>query len=244
MIRTSKIFMKDNSRSLDIIKMYGLNIITDDDVISTKPLVKVKMTLLEMRKSSLTEIGINPPTQYSSQLSSGGKMGSGTWNSEANLNLLQNKGIGQILASPVLITKSGTEAEFLAGGEIPIRIINNKTKDLIWKKYGINLKVKPTVDNQGHINMDIETEVSSIDPKRNVEGIPAILTNKIQSHFELQKSQTLILSGLIKHMNGETVTGWPWLNEIPILGALFSSADFQQEKTEMIILVTPEIIKN
>jgi pilus assembly protein CpaC len=243
-IRATKAFIKENSRALDIIKMYGLNIIVDDDVIMSKPLIKVKMTLLEISKSSLTEIGISPPNQYSASLGSNGNILAGSWTSNINANLLENKGVGQILASPVLLTKSGTEAEFLAGGEFPIKIFNLKTKDVVWKKYGINLKVKPTADNQGHIKMDIETEVSSLDPKRTVDGIPAVLTNKIQSHFELQKSQTLVLSGLIKHINGETVTGWPWLSNIPVLGALFSSADFQQEKTEMIILVTPEIMRN
>lgn len=242
--RVSKLFTKDNSRALEIMKMYGLNFVTDDDLIMTKPLIRVKMTLLEIRKSSLSEIGIRPPNQYSTQLDSYGRMGNGAWTSDVNLNLLESKGVGQILASPVLLTKSGTEAEFLAGGEIPIKIFNNRSKDVIWKKYGIKLKVKPTADNQGHISMDIETEVSNLDPTRTVDGIPALLTNKIQSHFELQKSQTLILSGLVKHVNGETVTGWPWLSDLPILGALFSSADFQQEKTEMIILVTPEIMRN
>jgi pilus assembly protein CpaC len=243
-VRVAKIFITENSRSLEIIKMYGLNIIIDNDVITAKPLIRIKMTLLEIRKSSLTEIGISPPNQFKSQLSPSGRIEGGAWGPELSLNLIESRGMGQILASPVLLTKSGSEAEFLAGGEIPIRVVSQRNKDLIWKKYGINLKVKPTADNQGHIKMDIETEVSNLDPNRTVDGIPAILTNKIQSHFELQKSQTLILSGLIKHINGETINGWPWLSDIPILGALFSSADFQQEKTEMVIMVTPEIVTN
>jgi pilus assembly protein CpaC len=243
-IRITKNFAKDNSRALDIIKMYGLNIILDDELMMSKPLIKVKLTLLEISKSSLMELGIKLPNQYSSQLGSLGKIENGSWTSEVNLQILENRGVGQILASPVLLTNSGAEAEFLAGGEIPIKVFNNKSKDVIWKKYGINLKIKPTVDSQGHIKMDIETEVSSLDPKRNVDGIPALLTNKIQSHFELQNSQTIILSGLIKNIRGETITGWPWLADIPILGALFSSSEFKQEKTELIILVTPEIKRN
>jgi pilus assembly protein CpaC len=224
--------------------MWGVKIETDKDVITPKTLIKVKMTLVELRKSSFSEIGISLPNQYSAQLNNGGVISGGIWTSPINLNLLSSKGIAQILATPVLLTKSGSEAEFLAGGEIPIRIFNNKSKEVVWKKYGINLKVKPTADNYGHIKMDIETEVSDIDPKRSVDGIPAMITNRIQSHFELQRSQTLILSGLVKHINGETVTGWPWLKEVPILGTLFSSNDFQQEKTEMLIFVTPEIVKN
>lgn len=243
-VRLEKTYIRTNPRALEIIKMWGIKIETDNDIITPKALIKVKMTLVELRKSSFSEIGISPPNQLSAQLGSNGSITDGKWTSPINLNLLSSKGIAQVLATPVLLTKSGSEAEFLAGGEIPIRIFNNKSKEVIWKKYGINLKVKPTADNYGHIKMDIETEVSDIDAKRSVDGIPAMITNRIQSHFELQRSQTLILSGLIKHKNGETVTGWPWLKEIPILGSLFSSNDFQQEKTEMLILVTPEIVKN
>jgi len=115
-------------------------------------------------------------------------------------------------------------------------------QDVVWKKYGIIMKVKPRADFSGKMSISIETEVSSIDPSTVGEGVPALFTNKIQSHFDLNESRVIALSGLIKNEQSESSKGLPGLSRIPILGALFSSKDFRDNRTELVVFVRPEVL--
>ncbi|RYZ78230.1 MAG: type II and III secretion system protein, partial [Proteobacteria bacterium] len=153
------------------------------------------------------------------------------------------QGKGRILASPTLLCRSGKEAEFLAGGEFPIRMMNLRMQDVVWKKYGVQMKVRPKADSSGRMSIALDIEVSTIDGSRGVDGIPAMLTNRMSSHFDLSKPQTIALSGLIKNEESNRQAGLPLLSRIPVLGALFSSRDFQENRSELIIFVRPSIVK-
>ena len=146
-----------------------------------------------------------------------------------------------LLASPNLMCKSGKEATFFAGGEFPIKTIGEKYGTVVWKQYGINLKIKPLIDSIGQISLEIETEVSSIDKSREIDGVPAMHSHKVSSFFDLTKSQTIILSGLIKSETGTSSEGLPYLSQLPVLGRLFSSKDYLDNKTELVIFVTPKL---
>lgn len=243
-IKVPKDIIDKSTPGIHIIKKYGISLEKDDDILNIEPLIRVKMTLAEVRTEELEKYGIKLPNEYSTSVLNNSSLSNLSKNANLEMSFLESHGKGKILATPVLLSKSGSESTFLAGGEIPIKLISARTHEVVWKKYGIQLKVKPQADALGHIKMDIEAEVSSLDHTQAVDGIPALLTNSVQSHFDLQKSQTLILSGLVKHIDSETVHGWPGLIQLPILGQLFSSTDFQQNKTEMIVFVTPEIIRN
>jgi pilus assembly protein CpaC len=88
----------------------------------------------------------------------------------------------------------------------------------------------------------METEVSALDPSTSVDGIPGLFTNRIQSHFDLEQSKTIVLSGLIKSDQSKVTQGIPGLSRLPILGTLFSSQDFRDNKTELLVFVTPEVV--
>jgi pilus assembly protein CpaC len=120
--------------------------------------------------------------------------------------------------------------------------MNFATHDVVWKKYGIVLKVKPLADALGQMSLQIDTEVSSLDPAKAVEGIPAIITHHVSSYFDLRKPQTIALSGLIKNEEGQNSEGLPWLSRLPVLGPLFASKEFRENRSELIILVRPEIV--
>lgn len=243
-VKLPKELSDKNNSSLTLFKKYGLTIEKDDDILNIEPLIKVNLTLTEVRKSELQNYGIKLPNEYSSSIIDNFSIKNASWNEPTKLELLEKNGTGKILATPVLLSKSGSESTFLAGGEIPIKLVTSHTHEVIWKKYGIQLKVKPQADSLGHIKMYIEAEVSSLDRTQSVDGIPALITNSVQSYFDLQKSQTLVLSGLVKHVDDKTIQGWPGLIHLPILGELFSSSDYQKNKTEMIVFVTPEIVRN
>jgi pilus assembly protein CpaC len=232
-----------NSPLIHILKNFGIHTKIDSRNIRVDPMIRVRMTLAEVRKSQLLSYGIKWPEQYSAKILGNGSTGDGQFSPDLFAQALETSGDGRILATPVLITRSGQSAEFLAGGEFPIKIFNRQIKDVVWKKYGILLKINPKSDSDGHIRMDLESEISSIDKSKEVDGIPGLLTNRVQSHIDIEKSQTVMLSGLIKKLEGSNDSGIPFLKNLPILGSLFSSRDFQNDKTEFIVLVTPEIIR-
>ena len=220
-----------------LIGAYGFQVRKDAAILELEPMIKVQITIAEIKKSYTLKYGIRWPNGYAAQV-----LPNNIDPITLNLEALESKGEGKILAHPSLLCRNDKEAEFLAGGEFPIKIVNYKTQEISWKKYGILLKVKPKADLLGQMSVAIETEVSSIDNSRTVDGIPALFTNKVQSFFDLKEKQTIALSGLIKSEQGKSQEGLPLLSQIPVLSSLFSSKDFMENRSELIIFVTPEIV--
>jgi pilus assembly protein CpaC len=204
------------------------------------PLVKVRVFLAEVSKTSQTVFGVQWPDNYSAQLMSGKITAEQL---ELTLKALEQKGVAHVLASPVLLCRSGGQAEFLAGGEFPIRVVGYRSREVTWKKHGVMLTIKPQADSQGQISLEINSEISLVDTSQNIEGLPALKTNRISSHFDLSESRTVALSGLIREIDGHSRGGLPGLSQIPILGRLFSSEEYLNNRSELVIFVTPEIVK-
>ena len=105
-------------------------------------------------------------------------------------------------------------------------------------------EIKPIIDSVGQMSLQIDSEVSTLDESTKVDGIPGLQTNKVSSTFDLIRSRTIALSGLIKNEQGQSSEGIPFLKNIPILGHLFSSHDFKENRSELVIFVTPELLQN
>lgn len=221
------------------LKPWGLIPLFSSATISLKPLIRIKILVAEINRQHMTSLGISWPDSYSAKLLPKPKINP-SWDVEIRA-LLQN-GWGKVLASPNLLTRSGDPAEFLAGGEVPLRLSHYKTSRISWKKYGISLKVLASTDSRGYLDVNLSAEVSNPDPGLSLEGLPAFRTHRIQSHFNLTQKRTIALAGLIRNEKGVSKTGWPGLSKIPILGALFSSRNFQENRSELVILVTPEVV--
>ncbi len=230
-----------NHQVSEILSHFGINIKEDNKRIYFEPLVRVQVHIAEVRKSFAQNIGIEWPYQFSAKLIPEGLIPI-DGGANAFVNLFAHKGNGRILASPVLLAKSGSDAEFFAGGEFPVKSKTKQTQTVNWKKYGITLKIKPLADPDGKISLDLNTEVSSLDLGEKMDGIPSLFTNTLSSHFDLHSSQTIALSGLVKKVDGESLKLWPGIGEIPILGTLFTSREYQEDKTELLVLVTPVIV--
>jgi pilus assembly protein CpaC len=224
----------------DVLGPYGVRLEKDTLSLDIAPVVRVQISVAEVRRDFASKYGIQWPGSYSATVLSNGQ--SDFENLVFTANALEQQGKGKILASPNLLCRSGKEAEFLAGGEFPIKVMNLRFQDVVWKKYGVLLKVKPKADSSGRMSIALETEVSTIDNSRTVDGIPGLLTNRISSHFDLSKSQTIVLSGLIKNEEGQATQGLPLLSRLPVLGALFSSREFRENRTELVIFVRPSIM--
>lgn len=163
------------------------------------------------------------------------------------LDALKENGMAKLLAEPNLVTTSGQEADFLAGGEFPIPVPQNDRVTIEFKKYGVQLKFKPEVTAKGKIRLEVSPEVSELDFSTAVviEGfaVPGLTTRRAKTQLELEDGQSFVMAGLLKDTLTEVVSKVPLLGDIPILGALFRSTSYQKGKTELVILVTPKIIK-
>ena len=147
------------------------------------------------------------------------------------------------MAEPKLVSRSGGQAEFLAGGEVPIPISNALgALNVTFRQFGIILKIAPIADAEGFISTTIEVEVSTIDPAIAVNGIPGFATRRTRTEMNVRQGQTMVLSGLFSSEESKTVAKLPGLGSIPILGELFKSRDFRNNRTDLVIFVTPYII--
>lgn len=187
----------------------------------------------------ITDVGTTSTVTLRSALNVVGAVDMGL---NAQLNALIQKGKGAILAEPQLTARSGSEAKFVAGGEIPYGVASLSGTTIVYKEYGIRLSITPTVDRDGRIRASVSAEVSSIDPANSNQYGPALLTRRTETNFNVLGGQTMVLSGLISREQREDIDKVPLLGDIPVLGALFRSKNFVNKETELVVFVTPTVV--
>ncbi len=158
------------------------------------------------------------------------------------------RALARSLAEPNLVALSGDTASFLAGGEFPVPVpgaLGQVTID--YKKYGVGLAFTPTVLNGGLINLKIKPEVSQLDTSHPVQvagiSIPPLIVRRASTTLELRDGQSFMLGGLLQNTSNNDQDQLPWLGDVPVLGALFRSTQYQKNETDLVILVTPHIVR-
>jgi pilus assembly protein CpaC len=164
------------------------------------------------------------------------------------LDLLENDGVVTTLAEPNLTALSGETASFLAGGEFPIPISQSLGAVTIeYKQYGVGLAFTPVVLGDGRISMRVRPEVSQLSDAGSVQlngyTVPALTTRRAETTVELGSGQSFMIAGLLQNSNTNNIEKAPFLGDIPILGALFRSTKFQRNETELVIIVTPYLVR-
>ena len=170
------------------------------------------------------------------------------------ISALEEQGLARRLAEPNLVAMSGDRAEFLAGGEYPVPVAQSvgnvaaPTITVQFKEFGVKLAFMPTVLANGVIHLQLEPEVSEIDPAVSVSVgggivVPGLSKRRARTNVELRSGQSFSIAGLLQSFSNRNVEQLPWLSSIPILGALFSSKEFQERETELVVIVTPHIVK-
>jgi pilus assembly protein CpaC len=159
----------------------------------------------------------------------------------SRINFAVNSGNALVLAEPRLAARSGGEATFLAGGEFPIETSNINGTTIEFKQFGIQLEVKPTVDINNNVRAHVSTELSAIDNSVAVNGVPGLLSRKTTADVILRSGETLVMSGLLNQQASKDTSGVAFLSDIPILGALFRSKTFRDNRSELVIFVTPKV---
>jgi pilus assembly protein CpaC len=172
--------------------------------------------------------------------------------SGATIEALEIKGLLETLAEPNLLAKNGHEASFLAGGEFPYPVVQGASGGvggsvtIQFKEYGIRLNFIPTITPQGSIRLQVAPEVSALDYTHEVTisgfTVPGLTNRKVNTEVELKDGQTFILGGLLDNEETDSFQKVPFLGDIPILGKLFQSMTRTRSNTELMIMVTPEVV--
>jgi len=161
------------------------------------------------------------------------------------INLLKNNGDAKLLAEPTLSCISGGSANFLAGGEVPIPLRGSDGDiSVTFKEFGIKLDIRPLIDKQGYIQTEVDVEVSAVDPAISVMGVPGFLTRKASTQMHAFDGQTIVLAGLFSQEGSKSIDKVPGFGDVPIVGELFKSREFRNNESELVVLVTPKIVKN
>jgi pilus assembly protein CpaC len=174
-------------------------------------------------------------------------------NTAAMLRVLRTEGAFRELAEPNLIAMDGQQASFLAGGEFPIPVLQSGGSGggmgitIVWKEYGIRLNFKPTIVDEDHIRLELEPEVSTIDYTNGIKFngfvVPALRTRRAKTGVELRDGQSFALAGLLDNSETKSFSRIPIISDIPVIGNLFKSKSFQKNETELMFIVTANVVR-
>jgi pilus assembly protein CpaC len=205
----------------------------------------------------------NPFTANSAPLVPGNGLGIATGSMpsvQAVLRAMETAGVVKTLAEPNLTAISGESATFISGGEFPIPagvscqgsttgVIGQCVQTVTYKKFGISLNFTPVVLTEGRISLRVMTEVSEVSTENALTGgqggttIPSIKTRRAETTLEIPSGGTMAMAGLIQEHTKQAINGLPGLDQLPVLGALFRSQDFVNNQTELMVLVTPYVVR-
>jgi len=222
--------------------------------------VALKVRVVELKRTMLRQMGINLEATIGAAtfesipspnilntpgvLESTFGVAAGGNSIDVTIKALEEQGLATTLAEPTLTAVSGAQASFLAGGEFPFRDCDGGTTaaacDIAFRPYGVTLGFTPTVLSSSRIALNISTEVSELGAREG--GIPAIDTRRAQTSVEIPSGGSMMMAGLIRNVTSQQLKGTPGLRTLPILGALFSSRDYQSNQTELVVIVTPYIV--
>jgi pilus assembly protein CpaC len=161
----------------------------------------------------------------------------------SRLNLLAQSGEAVVLAQPQLLARSGSTAEFLAGGEVPYATVDKDgNASTLFKPYGVSLRITPTIAASGTVRSRIEVEASAVDASVTANGGPALKTRRAATEFNVRSGQTLVIGGFLSRERDKEANGLPGLRDLPLLGAMFGSRREQVKETELAIFVTPVVV--
>jgi pilus assembly protein CpaC len=197
-------------------------------------------------------ISFNSEPSASSGASAGdivGRLLTNGWTIDVAIKALEDRGVARRLAEPNLIARSGQKASFLAGGEVPIPVSGDEGEITVdYKKFGVGLEFTPTVLADGLISLEIAPEVSSVDRSANVDigngiTVPSFVVRRAQTSIDLKNGQSFMMAGLLQTENNMINQSIPGLGKLPVLGPLFSSKSYQRRETDLVIIVTPYLVK-
>ena len=259
----------DAARAVSILRGYvgATDLIENQLSVQSSVQVNLRVRIVEMNRSVTRALGVDwaaagsignfailgaSATGLGNALTAAGAVAAGTKDVAALIRALAQDNLVRVLAEPNLTVMSGQPGSFLAGGEFPVPVgQQNGTITIEFKKYGVTLGVVPTVLSDGRINLHVNPEVSQLTDQGAVRltaantslSVPALTVRRAETSVELGSGQTYAIAGLLQDQSTQTTNGIPFLGDLPIIGSLFRSSSFQRQETELVILVTPYIVR-
>lgn len=236
----------------------------DASTVGVGGVVQVDVKVVEFNKQTLKEAGFNfsasntrgsfnfglasnlAPTGPAFDLALG--LTRGNFLLDTNLRLLETNGLARVLAEPSLVALSGQSAKFLAGGELPVPQAGGLgTTTVVYKPFGIGLTLTPTVLGPDRIALKVAPEASDLDYTNGVvingTQIPAIVTRRADTTVELGDGESYVIGGLVSRTTTSNLSKLPFLGDLPIIGAFFRSMEYSQREKELLIIVTPRLVR-
>jgi pilus assembly protein CpaC len=250
-------------QAVSIAKQFGAEVINSVRI-SQPQQVMLEVRFVEVSRTAARELGINWNVLAKNIAASLGTAGTLTGNApfgvlvgrllgngvqvDVVIRALEDKGLVRRLAEPNLVALSGDTASFLAGGEFPIPVSQQfNTVTVEWKRFGVGLAFTPTVLENGVINLKIEPEVSQLDPNNTITigslRIPSLTVRRANTTIELRDGQSFAIAGLLQTITTTDQSQFPWLADVPVIGALLRSASYQKQETDLAIIVTPHLVQ-
>jgi len=231
---TEKSWLEKKLRALFPLVLLDLEALPD-----SSPTVYFRVFLLELKRSRFSTIGISWPALQEAgfRVTTAGIQD--LLALDQTLQQLEGDGAARILSNPEIAVRAPGEAELFAGGEIPVRVQSQYFSNVNWKTYGLSLKLKVTHSAGDRIRLDIFTEVSHLDTTIGSDKIPGVQANRMKTQVDAKYGQPLLLSGLLQQGLREQARGLPFLRTIPVLGLLFGSEDYLNERSELIAILHP-----
>ena len=250
-----------SNRASAIAESYAPKKVSSSVTVAAAQQIMVEVRMIEASRNALHDMGFNVSASNQSFSLSTGNGLTGSQPAQGTLNLmgrmggasidvtlkaLEQRGVIRTLAKPNLIAMSGEEASFLAGGEFPYPVpAGVGIVSVDFRTYGVKLNVTPVMQDNGEIRLKIAPEVSQLDPAHSVNisgfNLPALIISKAATTVELRDGQSFAIAGLFQNSYNNSLDQVPGLGNLPVLGTLFRSANFQHQQTELIIIVTPHL---
>jgi pilus assembly protein CpaC len=203
-----------------------------------KDVLHYRVQIIEMMRSENNSLGLSWTDQvpgFAQWQKTGFR---GIFSIEAALDFLQKKGFARILSKPEIALNADGVAELKVGGEIPIALRSTHFAGVQWKPYGLTLKLETPGIVRGLARTNVTVEMSTLDHANAIDGVPATKNNRMQTVLDLKVDKTIFLSGLMQNSSSQSVKAVPGLGEIPILGELFKSKNYQENRSELVIAIT------
>lgn len=244
-----------------IAQAYAPDRVTNGLSIRDSHQVMLEVRFVEATRDAVKELGIGLLTQRAGDFAfqSGAALtspafagvlqgGFGRASLDTSIEALEEKGVIRTLAEPNLVSMSGETASFLAGGEFPIPVQADQGQITIeFRQFGVGLAFTPTVLDDGIINLKVAPEVSQLDNTNAVRvggvEVPALRVRRANTTIELRNSQSFAIAGLLQNESSNRKIQTPWIGDVPVLGALFSSKRYKSAETELVIIVTPRLVQ-
>jgi pilus assembly protein CpaC len=241
----------DRERAAAVAKAWPGRVFDFVDKLGWDAMIHLQVSILEVRRSASDALGIRwdtlmqGPVATVNAAAGAARRGRIEWNGQlgSSIDLLRQRGDARVVAQPTLSCRSGGEAHFVAGGELPVPVLNGQgTPDVQFREYGVILDVKPTVDAEGSVYARIDTEVSDIDRSVQVMGVPGILKRHSTTEVNVRAGETIVIAGLVEQLRSHDRRGLPGLAAVPGLGALFDSRSRSDQGSELVVFITPRIV--